>query len=123
MIRGFAILLLCQLAGEALVRALALPLPGPVLGLVFLVAGLAWWRRTPEQLAVSDVGRVSDGLLGALSLLFVPAGVGVVQNLPLLAAWGLPLLAALVISTVATLLCTVGVFRLVARRLSGLGAS
>ena len=33
-LRGLAILLLLQAAGEGMSRALALPLPGPVVGLV-----------------------------------------------------------------------------------------
>ena len=49
-----------------------------------------------EALANSDVGRASTGLLGSLSLLFVPAGVGVVQYLGLLGEYGLALAAALV---------------------------
>ena len=51
-------------------------------------------------------------------LLFVPAGVGVVQYMGLLREQGLALAVALVVSTVATLLATVGVFLLV-KRLTG----
>ena len=119
MIRGFFLLLLCQLVGEALARGLALPAPGPVIGLALMTAGLALWnRRRPmsdEALAESDVGRAAGGLLGSLSLLFVPAGVGVVQYIGLLGEHGLALAVALVVSTVLTLLATVGVFLLVKR--------
>ena len=64
-----------------------------MLGLALLTLGLVVWRRwrpfSDEALAASDVGKVALGLLGALSLLFVPAGVGVVQYAGLLAdhAW------------------------------------
>ena len=82
MIRGFFLLLACQLVGEVLARSLALPAPGPVIGLALLALGLAaWTRRRPmsdDEIAASDVGRAATGLLGSLSLLFVPAGVGVV---------------------------------------------
>jgi holin-like protein len=54
-------------------------------------------------------------VLASLSLLFVPAGVGVVQYLGLLRDQGVALAAALAISTVLTLLVTVGVFLLVKR--------
>ena len=50
-----------------------------------------------------------------MPLLFVPAGVGVVQYLGLLRDQGLALAAALVVSTVLTLVVTVGVFLLVKR--------
>ena len=68
---------------------------------------------TDEDVAHSDVGRAAAGLLGSLSLLFVPAGVGVVQYLGLLGEHGVALAVALVVSTVATMLATVGVFLLV----------
>ena len=77
------------------------------------------WRPLDEEaLAASDVGQAASGLLAALPLLFVPAGVGVVQYLGLLREQGLALAVALVVSTVATLLVTVGVFLLV-KRLTG----
>ncbi len=123
MIRGFFLLLLCQLVGEVLARWLALPAPGPVIGLALLALGLwAWNRRRPftdEALAASDVGRAATGLLGSLSLLFVPAGVGIVQYLGLIGEYGVALVVSLVVSTVLTLLATVGVFLLVKRALAG----
>lgn len=121
MIRGFAILLLCQLVGETAARGLALPVPGPVLGLALLVLGL-WcsdrWRPYADgELAGSDVGRVAAGLLGGLALLFVPAGVGVMPYFGLIGQYGMAIGLALVGSTLATLLVTVGVFLLVKRLL------
>jgi putative effector of murein hydrolase LrgA (UPF0299 family) len=125
MIRGFLILLLFQLMGEALTRALALPAPGPVVGLALLLVALAaynMWRPFDDKALVeSDLGRVSNGLLASLSLLFVPAGVGVVQYLGLLREQGVALAAALVVSTLLTLLATVGAF-LLAARLTGRGS-
>jgi putative effector of murein hydrolase LrgA (UPF0299 family) len=119
MIRGFLILLLFQLIGETLTRALALPAPGPVVGLALLVAALAAYREwrpfDDEALMESDLGRVSSGLLASLSLLFVPAGVGVVQYFGLLREQGVALAAALVVSTLLTLAATVGAFVLVGR--------
>src|SRR5271157_5179314 len=119
MIRGFFILLVFQLVGEVAARGLALPAPGPVIGLALLVVALAVtrrWRQFDEQaLAASELGHAARGLLAALPLLFVPAGVGVVQYLGLLRDQGLALAAALVVSTVATLIATVGVFLLVKR--------
>ena len=119
MIRGFFVLLACQLAGEVLARGLALPAPGPVVGLALLTAGLAagnhWRPMTDEDVAESDVGRTATGLLGSLSLLFVPAGVGVVQYLGLLGEHGLAIATALVVSTIATLLATVAAFLAVKR--------
>src|SRR5580698_6404585 len=109
MIRGFFILLAFQLVGEVVARGLALPAPGPVIGLALLVVALSLYRRW------RPLDQAARGLIAALPLLFVPAGVGVVQYLGLLREQGLALAVALVVSTVATLLATVGVFLLVKR--------
>jgi putative effector of murein hydrolase LrgA (UPF0299 family) len=121
MIRGFLILLAFQLLGEIATRTLGLPAPGPVVGLALLVAALAAYREwrpfDDRHLTESDLGRASNGLLASLSLLFVPAGVGVVQYLGLLREQGLALATALIVSTLLTLMATVGAFALVGRLL------
>ena len=113
MIRGLFILLAFQFVGEVAARGLALPAPGPVVGLALLVAARGLYQRwrplDEEALAASDLGQAARGLLAAWPLLFVPAGVGVVQYLGLLREQGLALAVALVVSTVATLLVTVGI--------------
>jgi len=123
MVRGLFILLLCQLVGEVISRGVGFPVPGPVLGLGLLAASLAlrdrWRPCDDETLMASGVGRVSMGLLGSLSLLFVPAGVGIVQYASVFGQYGAALALALLISTLVTLLATVGTF-LLAKRLLGL---
>ncbi len=113
---ALAALLLCQLAGETIVVAArqvfpAFAFPGPVIGMALLFAVLA---------ARGSIGRSLDatagGVLRNLSLLFVPAAVGVVQYGPILLDYGLALIAALVVSTVLTLVVTVGVFIAFANR-------
>jgi holin-like protein len=119
MLRALALLFTCQLAGEVVVRGLKAPVPGPVLGLVLLAFGLALARRfggpSSDAVEATALGRVAAGLLGVLGVLFVPAGVGLVQHLPLLREHGLALMAALVGSTLITLVSTVWVFVLVSR--------
>jgi holin-like protein len=120
MIASLSLILLCQLAGEAFVRGLGLPVPGPVIGLMLLLLLLlardrfAIVARGPLQ--GDGVESVSRGLLANLSLLFVPAGVGVVQKLDLIVDHGIAFLGVLVISVLVTLLVTVATF-LVASRL------
>jgi putative effector of murein hydrolase LrgA (UPF0299 family) len=116
MIGALTLLLSCQLAGEILVRLAHLPLPGPVLGLVLLFAILV--VRGGPPLPVRDTAL---GLLAHLSLLFVPAGVGVITHIDRLRAEWLPLLAAVLASTALTIVVTAGVFRLV-WRLTGAAA-
>jgi holin-like protein len=119
MIASLSLILLCQLAGEVIVRGLGLPVPGPVLGLVFLLLLLlardrfAILARGPLQR--DGVENASRGLLAHLSLMFVPAGVGVVQKLDLVAAHGIAIAVVLALSVVMTLLATVATFLSVSR--------
>ncbi len=112
MLIGLLILLLCQLLGEWLVLALALPVPGPVMGMVLMLAGLIVMRRVPEVIRLP-----SEGLLRHLALLFVPAGVGLTVHAELIAKEWLVIMAALVISTVITILVTALVLKRLTRNL------
>lgn len=110
MVQAFAILLLCQLAGEGVVHATGVPVPGPVIGLVLLAVGLVWRERTRPAETDAPMSRAANGLLGHLSLLFVPAAVGIVQQGAVLARSGATIAVALAASTMLTLAVTAGVF-------------
>ena len=91
----------CQLLGELAVGAFSLPIPGPVLGMVLLFAWLLSRGDVPEGL-----GAVAGGLQRAMSMLFVPAGTGVMLHFQLLGDAALPLGLGLVVSTMLTILVT-----------------
>ncbi|MGN6283910.1 MAG: CidA/LrgA family protein [Afipia sp.] len=126
MIASLSLILLCQLIGEIIVRGVGLPLPGPVIGLVLLLAILLLRDRyrTLARGPLRDEGveSVSKGMLAHLSLLFVPAGVGVIQQLDLLAQHGLAIFLVLIGSVLITLIVTACAFlaasRIVARKRS-----
>ncbi len=101
MLRALTILILCQFAGELTARALGLPLPGPVIGLVLLLIILIV-RNGPTP----EVRDTSLGLLRNLSLLFVPAGVGIVTQLDALARDWFAILVAILVSTALGLAVT-----------------
>lgn len=101
MLRALTILVLCQFAGEVVARGLGIPLPGPVLGLVLLLVILTV-RGTPGE----ELRTTSNGLLRYLSLLFVPAGVGIVTQLDALARDWAAILVAILVSTVLGLAVT-----------------
>ncbi|MEL6505443.1 MAG: CidA/LrgA family protein [Pseudomonadota bacterium] len=101
MLNYLTLIFCCQLAGETLARSLGLPVPGPVVGMVLLFLFLAIKGHVPD-----DLGRVGDGLLKHLSLLFVPAGVGVMLHFRLIGDDWLPIALALVVSTVVTIIVT-----------------
>jgi putative effector of murein hydrolase LrgA (UPF0299 family) len=112
MLPSLAVLLLCQLAGEALVHALSLPVPGPVVGMLLLFGLLLGRAPLPAELSAT-----ADGFLKHLSLLFVPAGVGVVQHLDRLGQQGVRLVAVIVLATVIALAVTALTFEWLARLL------
>ncbi len=118
MLGALVLLLGCQPAGETLARAVALPVPSPVLGMALLFGLLALRRwRSPAAPTIehTELGKVAVALLTNLALLFVPAGAGVMQQGPVLLHNSLGLLVALMVSTALTLAVTGWVFATVAR--------
>lgn len=101
MIAAFALLLAFQLAGEALRVALHLPVPGPVIGMALLLIYLIM-RRGPDE----HLRKTAGGLLQNLSLLFVPAGTGVMLHAGRLVDEAWPIAIALVASTILGLAAT-----------------
>ena len=101
MLAALTQLLIFQLAGEVIARGLALPVPGPVLGMLFLFVALVL-RGGPGK----ELQSTGSTLLQHLSLLFVPAGTGIMVHLHRVADEWLPLLLSLLISTAATLVVT-----------------
>ncbi len=101
MVRAIMVLLLCQLAGTVVQEGTGLPIPGPVMGLVLLLALLAW-RGGPDD----ELRDTANGFLKYLGLLFVPAGVGVVTELHELRANALAILIAIPVSTILAIAVT-----------------
>lgn len=111
MITHITTILLFQLIGETLARSLGLSIPGPVIGMALFLVFLALIPR-----AAAAIRPTAQGLLAHLSLLFVPAGVGIVGHLDQLGANGPAILIALILSTALAIavaaLVFVGVNRL-----------
>lgn len=119
MILSLGLLLLCQLLGEALAHGLGLPLPGPVIGMALLLVMLLLRERLtavlPREVGDGTLEKTSNGLLSHLSLMFIPAGVGVVQRFDLVVSHGVALFVALLASTALAMLASVAAFRFIAR--------
>jgi len=110
-IYGVTILLVYQLAGEVSVHFLGLPIPGPVMGMTMLFLTLLLRGDTGPSLDTA-----ASGLLSHLSLLFVPAGVGMIVHFNRIMDEWLPITAALVLGTVVTMTVSAAVM-LAGRRL------
>jgi holin-like protein len=105
MLQSLAVLMFFQFLGELLVKAAELPLPGPVCGMLFLVAWLRSGRALPAELT-----GVATGLLDHFGLLFVPAGVSIIGFGALIMRDGPAIVLALLLSIVATVAVTACAF-------------
>ena len=101
LIRYLALILGCQLIGETITVTASVPIPGPVLGMAILFAGLLIKRGLSDDLASAG-----GGLLRHLALMFVPAGVGVMLHVPRLADEWWPIALAIVPGTLVALAIT-----------------
>lgn len=103
-INGITLLLIYQLAGEVSTLALQLPVPGPVLGMVMLFLTLVIRGRSSAAL-----DSASNALLSHLSLLFVPAGVGLMVHFHRIAEEWLSISVAIVLGSVITIAFTAAI--------------
>jgi holin-like protein len=92
MIGALTTLLVYQLIGEILVHVFALPVPGPVIGMLLLFLSLWAKGSIPGTLR-----NTSNGLLQHFSLLFVPAGTGVMVHLARVSGELLPILVSVLV--------------------------
>jgi holin-like protein len=113
-LNGMTLLLIFQLAGEMGVKLLDWSIPGPVLGMLLLFLALLLRKG-----ASSAIDTASGALLSHLSLLFVPAGVGMMVHFGRLEKEWLPILAALFLGTLITLITSALVMRVSSRLFSG----
>jgi holin-like protein len=95
------LLILLQLIGESIVQVSGLPVPGAIIGLILLYAILIWRGEVSDEMS-----RTSSFLLQNLGVLFVPAGVGVIAYLPMIATQWWIILLVLFVSVCATVTVT-----------------
>ena len=98
MLAGLTWLLGFQCLGEALVRMVGLPVPGPVAGMLLLFVALRVRGGIPAHLDTA-----ATGLLQHMSMLFVPAGVGVMLHFGRIADEYVAIATAIVVSTILTI--------------------
>lgn len=114
MLKAAFLILLLQLIGEFLQKYFALNIPGPVIGLLLLLGLLL--LHNPKYKSLNNLHhqiiQTSESLLGYLSLLFVPIGVGVVMHLKLVEGQLLGALAVIVFGTLATMMFTAVLFQI-----------
>jgi holin-like protein len=100
-VHAFAALLVCQLIGEVFVQALALPVPGPLVGMLLLFAALVLRGELPAAMADT-----AQGLLSHLMLLFIPAVTGVMMYFDRIGREWWPFLGACLLGAAVTMAVT-----------------
>jgi holin-like protein len=118
MLAAITLLLVYQLIGEAIAFVFRLPIPGPVIGMLLLFLTLIARGGMPGA-AGANLRETANSLLSHFSLLFIPAGVGVMVHFARIADEWLPILAALVGSTVLTIAATALTMRWLMKRSAG----
>lgn len=111
MVQGFTILFLLLLVGELISRALGLPVPGSILGLLLLLLSLHIGAVKLEWIKPA-----AELLLRNLSLFFVPPGVGLILYFEPLRKYALPLVAAIVLSMLAVMAVVAFVYQRLERK-------
>lgn len=111
MLRGFLVLLVCQCLGEAFKALTDIALPGPVIGMLLLLAVLVIRGGVPEWL-----GQTSSKVISYLSLMFLPPAVGLFFLGPDFADQWPAVIAAIVLGTLLTLLVSAALMQWLVNR-------
>ena len=112
MLNSIFIILLFQLLGEFIQKVFELSIPGPVIGLIFLLSVMLITKKINKQDTGFETKLVNsaENLLTYLPLLFIPVGVGVVMHLSLLEENLVSVILIIIIGTLLTLALTGFVF-------------
>ncbi|MDO5532395.1 CidA/LrgA family protein [Sutterella sp.] len=101
MLASIAIVLGYQIVGELISRLTGIPVPGPVIGMTLLLLSFFVKDDLVEKVIPS-----ANALLANLSLLFVPAGVGIIRHGQRFMNEGVGIMIALIASTIIAMLVT-----------------
>ena len=102
MLRGMAVLMAFQLAGELLAAGFHAPVSGPIIGMALLVL----WMMIVSGRVHDAVASASDALLANMAVLFVPIGVGAMAYGEVFRQHWLLIAIAVVIGTAVTIATT-----------------
>ena len=112
MLNAITLILLFQVIGEIISRLTGLPVPGPVIGMVLML--MTFFVKDNLIGIIRPTGGV---LLTNLSLLFVPAGVGIMRQGERFMTEGVQIISIIVISTIVSMLVTAYTIKLSQRLL------
>ena len=114
MAKGLALIFLFQLAGETVVALTGIPMPGTVIGMILLFCALLL-----RVVSLESVEKPAAALIGSLGLFFIPAAVGLIEQVPLLKLYWPAFAVAATAGTLLTALSAGLIFRSVSRKRGG----
>ena len=119
MLKSIFLIFFFQLIGEFLQKLFILTLPGPVIGMILLLASMLLLKRNEifKNKIETPLVQVSEVLTSYLPLLFVPVGVGVVMHLSYLKNSYLEILLIILVSTLLTIGFTAFVMNKLSKKL------
>ena len=100
-LRQLAIILVICFVGEALNKLLNIPIPGNVIGMIIMLIALL-----SGVLKLEAIEDVTDFLLKHLAFFFVPAGVGIISSMDIIASNLIPLISVILLSTTVVMVVT-----------------
>lgn len=100
-LKQFSIILFISLLGELLRVVIPLPIPASVYGLVLMLITL-----TTGIIKVHQVKEVSAFLIDIMPVMFIPAGVGLLESWPALQPIWLPVVCIILLTTVIVMIVT-----------------
>lgn len=108
--------------GEGISLFFSLSVPGPVIGMSLLFLSLLVFYKikngnVDKQPQDDALTTSASAILSHLSLLFIPAGVGLIVHVDRLGDQWLPIIAAIVLGSIITMAVTAGVMLLLNRLL------
>ena len=101
MLKGLLVLLIFQFLGECITDIFQLPIPGAIIGMLLLFIFLQYRQEPSKELALCG-----HFLIKHLSLLFLPASVGIFFLGEVFSTHWLPITFAIVVSTALALFIT-----------------
>ena len=115
--RGWIIVLLIYLLGEFLSKSFSLPIPGNIMGMIFLFLFLV-----TGILKLEKIERVAKSLLDNLAFLFIPAGVGLMNYFGIISNYVAQILFIVVLTTFIVMSSTGLTVQFVSKRMEATSA-
>lgn len=112
MIFGGFVIIAFYCLGQLTQQQLALPIPGSVIGMLYMLIYLIWRKKTPTYLK-----KASHTLISNLALLLIPSCVGVMTCFNMLQQQGLLIAASVLLSIFSSIIITVWLLNIFKQRI------